>query len=168
MNTVRIFVGIVLALASAGAWGGEAAKEPLPAWPWPGPTPAEIVEAKLKEGHVERPGPQDLKRIEDAVPAEAPARPAKPRKVLVWGRLWTHSGNVFAEEAVKALGRKTGAFHVIAGDDPRLLLPEGLKTFERALFTIPRKKLYDTQYLVVTDGRKYSRRYPIGSLWRVQ
>ena len=115
---------------------------------WPGPTPPEIVEAKMKERRVRRPGPRDLKKIEAAVPDEAPAKPARPRKVLVWGRLWTHAGNAFAEEAVKIMGgRKTGAFQVVATDDPRLLLPESLKSFD-ALFL---NNLHDRQPFLPLD-----------------
>jgi hypothetical protein len=87
----------------------------------------------MKKRHARRPTDRELKQIEAAAPDKAPAIPAKPRKVLCWGRLWTHLGNAFTEETVKILGRKTGAFEVVAGDDPRLLLPESLKTFD-ALF----------------------------------
>jgi type 1 glutamine amidotransferase len=106
------------------------------------------VEAKLKEERVQRPGPQDLKKIEEAAPPEAPAKPARPRKVLVWGRLWTHAGNAFAEEAVKILGRKTGAFEAVASDDPRLLLPDSLKTFDAVFFN----NLHDRQPFLPLDS----------------
>jgi type 1 glutamine amidotransferase len=87
----------------------------------------------MKKRFARRPTERDLKQIEAAAPAKPPAAPAKPRRVLCWGRLWTHLGNAFTEETVKILGRKTKAFEVVAGDDPRLLLPESLKTFD-ALF----------------------------------
>ena len=140
--------GVAAALVlAAAACGAEAAKEPVAAWPWPGPTPPEALEAMLKERRVLRPSPQDLQRIEAAVPDAPPARPAKPRRLLVWGRLWTHAGNAFAEEAVKILGRKTGAFETVATDDPRLLLPESLKTFD-ALFL---NNLHDRQPFLPLD-----------------
>lgn len=58
------------------------------------------------------------------------AKPARPRKVLVWGHGWTHTPNVFAEEAIKILGRKTGAFAAVVSDDPRLLLGDRLPQFD--------------------------------------
>jgi type 1 glutamine amidotransferase len=116
---------------------------------WPGPTPADIVEAKLKERRVRRPGPQDIKKIEMAIPDAPPATPARPRKVLVWGRLWTHAGNAFAEEAVRIMGRKTGAFDVVVTDDPRLLLPENLGKFD-ALFL---NNLHDQQPFLPPDWK---------------
>lgn len=45
----------------------------------------------------------------------------------MWGRLWTHWGNAFCEEAVKIIGSKSGAFEVVATDDPRALPPENLQ-----------------------------------------
>jgi type 1 glutamine amidotransferase len=38
--------------------------------------------------------------------------------------------NPMTEEAVKTLGRKTGAFEVTSTDDPQMLLPEKLKDFD--------------------------------------
>jgi type 1 glutamine amidotransferase len=128
MKLVKRILCALLVTAAMSASGAE--KNLPPTWPWPGPTPPEIREALMKERHARRPTEQDLKKIEAAAPNRAPATPSKPRKILCWGRLWTHLGNAFTEETVKILGKKTGAFEVVAGDDPRLLLPESLKTFD--------------------------------------
>lgn len=72
--------------------------------------------------------------METIAPERPAAAPAKPRRVLLWGRLWTHLCNPFTEAVVEILGRKTKAFEVVAGDDPRLLLPESLKTFDAIFF----------------------------------
>ena len=138
----------IIAAAAAGFLGAALTDASAQEW-WPGPTPPEVVEAKLKERRVRRPGPRDLRRIEEAAPGQAPAKPARPRKVLVWGRLWTHAGNVFAEEAMKIMGRKTGAFEVVATDDPRLLLPESLQRFD-ALFL---NNLHDQQPFLPPDWK---------------
>lgn len=88
----------------------------------------------MKKTFLFHPTAQELKKIEEIAP-EKPARaPARPRKVLVWGRLWTHMANILTDETVKILGRKTGAFEVVAGDDPRLLLPDRLKDFDAIFF----------------------------------
>jgi type 1 glutamine amidotransferase len=83
----------------------------------------------MKRG-IFRPTEQDLKKMEAIAPDKPIAAPAKPRKLLCWGRLWTHLCNPFTEAAVQILGRKTKAFEVVASDDPRQLLPENLKTFD--------------------------------------
>jgi len=133
MGLGRNLLGTGMALAAAAACGAGAAKEPPPTWAWPGPTPPGIRDALMKKRFSRRPAERELQRIEAAAPAKPLAAPGKPRRVLCYGRLWTHLANAFAEETVKILGRKTGAFEVVAGDDPRLLLPESLKSFD-ALF----------------------------------
>lgn len=55
--------------------------------------------------------------------------------MLLWGRVWRHLANPLTEDAVKILARKTGAFEVVVSDDPRALLPEGLKDFDAIFFT---------------------------------
>jgi type 1 glutamine amidotransferase len=134
MRTDRVLLGTALALATAGALGTEAAKEPLPTWPWPGQTPPEQREAMMKGTFLIRPTPQDLKKMEELAPDRPAAAPLKPRKLLAWGRLWSHMANPTTEEAVRILGRKTGAFEVLATDDPRMLLPDKLKDFDALFF----------------------------------
>ncbi len=128
------FVTLVMLMAATPALAAEAAKEPLPTWPWPGPTPPEQREAMFKRTFVFRLTPQDSKEMGKLAPDKPLVAPLKPRKLLCWGRLWTHMANSFAEEAVKILGRKTGAFEVVATDDPQMLLPEKLKGFDAIFF----------------------------------
>lgn len=99
-------------------------------WPWPGPPPDELRQARIAEKRIKTPTENDLKKLEAACPDVAPAKPKAPRKVLVWGRLWTHEGNVMTVESVKALGRKTGAFEAVGSDDVCMLLPEKLGEFD--------------------------------------
>jgi len=87
----------------------------------------------MKRTFLIRPTAQDLKKLEELTPDKPPAPPQKPRRLLCWGRLWTHMANPMTEEAVRILGRKTGAFEVVATDDPQMLLPERLQDFD-ALF----------------------------------
>ncbi len=84
----------------------------------------------MKRTFLIRPTPQDTKKLEELTPDKPPAAPQKPRKLLFWGRVWTHMANPMTEEAVKTLGRKTGAFEVTSTDDPQMLLPEKLKDFD--------------------------------------
>ena len=55
---------------------------------------------------------EDLVAMEDAIPTTAPAKPMKPRKVLVLCKAagYVHSSIPLAAETVKAMGEKTGAY----------------------------------------------------------
>ncbi len=97
---------------------------------WPGPTPPEIRAAKMKIHQVPEPSADEIAKIETACPDKAPAKPAKPRKVLVWGHTWTHLPNPYAEKALELLGKKTGAFTAVISDDPRLLLSNRIGQFD--------------------------------------
>jgi len=111
----------------------EAATEPRatrPAMKAPGPTPPEIRAARMKEKDAKQPDPEELQKIEAAAPSQAQAKPQKRRKILVWGHPWTHTPNAYAEEALKTLGRKTGAFEAVVSDDPRLLLGDRITQFD--------------------------------------
>ena len=67
--------------------------------------------------------------------------------MLCWGRLWTHEGNAFCEEALKILRRKTAAFETVATDDPRTLLPESLQGFDAVFLN----NLHDSQPFLPPD-----------------
>ena len=111
----------------------EAPTAPRPDRPkkWgPGPTPPDVRAAKMKEKNVRGPSEAELKKILEAAPDAPPAKPAKPRRVLVWGHSWTHGPNPFAEEALKILGQKSGAFKAVVSDDPRLLIGDRLPRFD--------------------------------------
>ncbi|MGA2617231.1 MAG: ThuA domain-containing protein [Thermoguttaceae bacterium] len=133
MEIARSLLRVAIVMAATELSAAEA-KAPLPTWPWPGPTPPEQREAMLKKTFVFRVSPQDSKEMEKLAPDKPLVAPLKPRKLLCWGRHWTHMANSFAEEAVKILGRKTGAFEVLATDDPQVLLPEKLKDFDAIFF----------------------------------
>jgi len=96
----------------------------------PGPTAPDVRAAKMKARKVPMPTEQQIKQIEAAAPDTAPAKPARRRKVLVWGHAWTHLPNPFAEKAIEILGRKSGAFEATVTDDPRLLLADRLPQFD--------------------------------------
>ena len=84
----------------------------------------------LEAAKVRVPTEEELKKIEAAAPDQPFAKPAKPRRLLVWGHSWTHTPNVFAEEAIKILGEKTKAFKATVTDDPRVLIPDALSGYD--------------------------------------
>jgi hypothetical protein len=124
-----------------------------------GAPPLPAVEKSLAEFLSE----EDAAKIAAAAPAEASARPAKPRKVLVFtegkrglirrGDATTyvaHASAPHCAEAVAAMGRKTGAYEAVVTDDGAFFEPERLKAFdavvlanvylERVLFSLDAKQ----------------------------
>jgi type 1 glutamine amidotransferase len=95
-----------------------------------GPTPSDVKEAKMEARNVSAPTDKQIKIIEAAAPSKAQVKPAKPRKVLVWGHTWTHQPNPYAEKALEILARKTRAFEAVISDDPSLLLGDKLRQFD--------------------------------------
>jgi len=71
------------------------------------------------------------RKIEDAAPEKAPATPARPRKVLVYGRVPTHPESVVCcFKAMEILGRKSGAFRTVLSGDPEVFAPDNLQQFD--------------------------------------
>jgi type 1 glutamine amidotransferase len=95
-----------------------------------GPTPYDVKTEKMKVKNVSWPTDQQARLIEAAAPGKAPVKVVKPRKVLVWGHVWTHQPNPYAEKALEILARKSGAFEAVISDDPRLLLTDKLSQFD--------------------------------------
>lgn len=75
------------------------------------------------------------KQIFDAAPAAATARPAMPRRVLIFNtpphllKKDPHKGycSPYGAAAMKTLGAKTGAFDSVMSDDVSVFLPENIK-----------------------------------------
>jgi len=75
----------------------------------------------------------DRRKIEAAIPAEAPARPAKPRKLLIFDLNVGYGGHAsipFANLAFTRMGQKTGAFQTVVSHEPAVFAPESLKQFD--------------------------------------
>jgi type 1 glutamine amidotransferase len=101
--------------------------------------------------------------IEKAVPAEAPARPKKPRKLLVVdsniGRRG-HPSIPHANLAVEWMAKKTRAFEVVFSNDPEMWTPARLKQFDAVylnntigeLFPTPEAKASFLRYVEEGGG----------------
>ncbi|HBY58514.1 MAG TPA: hypothetical protein DEH78_01750, partial [Solibacterales bacterium] len=76
---------------------------------------------------------EEKAQIEKAVPAEAPAKPKKPRRLLVVdaniGRRG-HPSIPHANLAVQWMAKKTKAFEAVFSNDPEMWKPENLKKFD--------------------------------------
>jgi len=68
------------------------------------------------------------------LPALAPAKPKKPRRLLIFGRNVDygngHSSIPVANQAFTLMGQKTGAFETVISNDPQMFQPATLKTFD--------------------------------------
>ena len=75
-------------------------------------------------------------KIAAGVPKSAPAKPSKPRKVLVFSKTagFRHGSIPTGVEAMKQMGKSTGAFEVTATEDDSFFEPEKLKDFDAVLF----------------------------------
>jgi type 1 glutamine amidotransferase len=77
-----------------------------------------------------------LKKIEAALPATAPAKPAKPRKILVFDRTegFPHDSIPVGDKAFDLMGKKTGAYTVTISRDMDVFTPENLAQYDAVLF----------------------------------
>ena len=75
-------------------------------------------------------------KIAAGVPKSAPAKPTKPRKVLVFSKTagFRHGSIPTGVEAMKQMGKSTGAFEVTATEDDSFFETEKLKDFDAVLF----------------------------------
>jgi type 1 glutamine amidotransferase len=92
-----------------------------------------LAASALRAAEVRMPTEDELKKVEQAAPAEPAAKPAAPRKVLVWGRLAAHDPNPIAAKTMEILGKKSGAFQAVVSQEPAALLAESLKGFDAIL-----------------------------------
>src|SRR3954466_1464355 len=74
----------------------------------------------------------DVDRMMAALPDKAPAKPQKPRKVLVLARAagWVHSSIPLAAKTVEALGTKTGAWTATTTYDAADINTDNLKQYD--------------------------------------
>ena len=84
----------------------------------------------------QRPTPDDLKKIEAALPKEAPAEPKKPRKLLIFTKAtgFVHPSITVGAKCFELMGQRTGAWSSVTSDDPESFAPEKLKDVDAILF----------------------------------
>jgi hypothetical protein len=79
----------------------------------------------------------DVQKIKDALPDKATAKPAKPRKLLLFYRCegFRHTDGIVAgNKAFELMGQKTGAFSTVSSDDMAVFTPEKLAEFDAIVF----------------------------------
>ncbi|TWT85044.1 Trehalose utilization [Planctomycetes bacterium CA13] len=73
-----------------------------------------------------------VEKIDRLAPAQATAKPAKNRTVLMFSLTtgYQHSVSPYASEVIKVLAKKTGAFTVVESSDIECFSPENLSKFD--------------------------------------
>jgi type 1 glutamine amidotransferase len=91
------------------------------------------------------PSAEELQKIRAAAPDRAVAKPAQPRRLLVYTACkgFIHSSIPYCTAALQAIGEKTGAFTVVASDDPAVFKPESLAGFDAVCFNNTTSELFD-------------------------
>jgi type 1 glutamine amidotransferase len=80
---------------------------------------------------------EDRQKIIRALPASAPVKPQKTRKLLVFTRNVGYGGHpsiAYANEALRLIGEKTGAFETVVTDDPAIFSRDSLWGFDGVFF----------------------------------
>ncbi len=76
-----------------------------------------------------------IKKIEAALPSEAPAKPKQPRKVLVFTLAtgFVHSSIPTGAKAFELMGRKLGTWETVVSNDKEMFEPDKLKQFDAVI-----------------------------------
>ncbi len=123
----RVIVFTVsLAVLSLGAAAEEST---LPAWAAGTIPRAERYEKERAESEYQE-------KVKPNIPEQAPVKPSKPRKLLVFNntRNFRHTSELLLRRALPEMGRKTGAFEATVTNDPSVFTPENLKRYDALFF----------------------------------
>ena len=80
--------------------------------------------------------PGDLEKIQQAAPSEAPAKTAQPRRLLVFilAKGFVHEATPWGVAALRIVGQKTGAYTMVASEEPEVFSRNSLATFDAVCF----------------------------------
>ncbi|MDP6636790.1 MAG: ThuA domain-containing protein [Phycisphaerae bacterium] len=78
----------------------------------------------------------DIKKLTDAAPKKATAKPAKPRKILVFYLCegYYHGSIPVGVKCIEIMGQKTGAYETVTSQDMAMFDDDKLKDFDAVLF----------------------------------
>ncbi len=102
------------------------------------------------------PKPEDQQKMEAALPESAPAKPLKPRKVLVLCQAagFVHSSIPLAAKTVEELGTKTGAWTTDVSYDSSVITTANLKNYDLVFLDSTTGFFLDDADAAVTAARK--------------
>jgi len=93
---------------------------------------AAIIASLALGAQAKGPTPEDFARIVKAAPDKAPAKPLKPRTLLVFSltRSYRHASIPCGVKAIEAMSAMTGAFKCVVSDDIAMFEPDKIKQFD--------------------------------------
>ncbi len=102
------------------------------------------------------PRPEDVQKMMAALPAAAPAKPARPRRVLVLNTCagFVHASIPLAAKTIEELGAKTGAWATTISYDPAVINAAILKRYDLVLLNNTTGQFLDDPNPAVTEARK--------------
>ncbi len=102
------------------------------------------------------PKPADVEKMLAALPSAAPAKPAKPRKVLVLCKCagFVHSCIPLAAKTIESLGEKTGAWTTTVSYDASVITAENLKQYDLVFLNNTTGFFLDDPDPAITAARK--------------
>ena len=102
------------------------------------------------------PKPEDQQKMEAALPGSAPAKPLKPRKVLVLCQAagFVHSSIPLAAKTVEELGTKTGAWTTDVSCESSVITAGNLKQYDLIFLDSTTGFFLDDADAMVTAARK--------------
>lgn len=102
------------------------------------------------------PKPEDVEKMLAALPSSAPAKPAKPRKLLVLSSCagFVHSCIPLAAKTVEELGARTGAWSTTVSYDAAVISAENLKQYDAVFLNNTTGFFLDDRDPKVTAARK--------------
>ncbi|MFN7921423.1 MAG: ThuA domain-containing protein [Bryobacteraceae bacterium] len=102
------------------------------------------------------PKPEDVAKMMAALPAAAPAKPAKARKVLVLSKCggFVHACIPLAAKTIEELGAKTGAWTTTVSYDSAVISADNLKQYDAVFLNNTTGYFLDDADASVTEARK--------------
>jgi type 1 glutamine amidotransferase len=98
--------------------------------------------------------PEQKQQVDAALPAKAPARPKKPRRILITSLakrnndvIRGHPSIPWGAYAMQQMGKKTGAYEVAIDNDPKRFSRESLRDFDAVCFNNTQGVLWEDEEL---------------------
>ena len=94
-----------------------------------------LAQGGMRAARAGDPPPDQVRRVTEAAPKRATAKPKRPRKLLVFNlcRGFKHGSIPLCSKTMEILGAQTGAFTAVPSTDTAMFSPENLKQFDAVL-----------------------------------